>query len=705
MAQIDEKQRRTAEWLADQVAKTDANRYALWNLWGSVGSGKSSVLRLVANSLRGQGLVPIIVAAPGGEVDSAPIALLSTASQLESANLLNGEIAKLADPRRRWTEKLELLTRAVERHFDRVVLLCDEPARWYRSSESALYDTPDRCARSYADWIVNETNCRRVVTGWVSGFVPYDQRTPAPRLDDGRAFLAEDGKWGAAGEIAALLRQSLSQPMLDRSIWGVKLCVALCRFKSLDDVVAGMSFDRPADVLLDELLDLLERDTSHRLLCEALAQLAIPRTALPRVLFLEMTEELDSLDRDLISFCLVDWHGDRFALHPLVRDAVVGRTKDPRRWESDHPWRLRNAEREAWHRRLKAEYPLQIDTTLRDQLESLHHDLLGGNPNFADADARLHFVEQLHEIGRTLSYVHRHHERAAELFRIALRFDADHSYSHHYLAFNLDWLARNSEEIETHYQEAIRLQPDHPWWWSRWISYLATRGRFQDARQAWREAMAEISVSETGSSPEWLCRSLHRWVARWLLHWGELDFAEEVLRSVPREVARTDTSIQALGELLAALREAQSETAVFPLSVPAKERWSSGPHTNLPLRSHDKQLLSWQPARVECVESAEEMVFLLAARRPESRDSEPEYERLELTRNEVESIAYDFEWRDLGEGRFVEFGYYGPDNLRKMGLHRVVEWRDPRLLPLVPPPDRWYRRAVAAAWASKVEAD
>ena len=98
MAQIDEKQRRTAEWLADQVAKTDPNRYALWNLWGSVGSGKSSVLRLVAKSLFDRGFVAIIVAAPGGEVDAAPIALMSTASQLKSANLLNGELAKLTNP-------------------------------------------------------------------------------------------------------------------------------------------------------------------------------------------------------------------------------------------------------------------------------------------------------------------------------------------------------------------------------------------------------------------------------------------------------------------------------------------------------------------------------------------------------------------------------------------------------------------------------
>jgi len=248
-------------------------------------------------------------------------------------------------------------------------------------------------------------------------------------LDDGRTILAEGGEWGEAGELAGSLRKSLSQPTPGRSIWEMKLCVALCHFKAPADVVAEMSSDASSEVLLDELLDLFERDAARQLSCEALARLAIPRTALPRALFLEMTRELASLDRDLISSYLLDWHGDRFALHPLVRDAVVEKAKDLRRRESDHPWRLRRAEREAWHRRLKAEYPLLNGSTLRDELESLHHDLLGGNPDFADSDARLHFVEQLHEIGRTLSYVHRHHERAAEVFRIALRFDADQLWS------------------------------------------------------------------------------------------------------------------------------------------------------------------------------------------------------------------------------------------------------------------------------------
>jgi len=99
MATIDQKQQRTAHWLVDQVLKAAPNRDAVWNLTGAVGSGKTSVLRLVAESLRQTSLIPVLVTAPAGEVDAAPIALFEAASHLKRAALLNGESDILTDPR------------------------------------------------------------------------------------------------------------------------------------------------------------------------------------------------------------------------------------------------------------------------------------------------------------------------------------------------------------------------------------------------------------------------------------------------------------------------------------------------------------------------------------------------------------------------------------------------------------------------------
>lgn len=704
MATIDQKQRRTAHWLVGQVREAAADRHAVWNLTGAVGSGKTSVLRLAADSLREESLIPVVITSPAGEVDAAPIALFEAASHLKAANLLNGETDILTDPRRRWADKMDAVTTVLNRHSRDVVILCDEPTRWYHHQESLLDDTPDFCARSLAEWIAKDAVCRRIITGRIPDDVPSRDRTNAPRLDDGREFLAENKDWDQAQTLAKALQESLSQPVPFRSQWEMRLCVALCRFKSVGEAAARAASETSATVLLEEILDFLEQNPAYRSVCAALARLAIPRTGVRRTVLNELTSGLSPLDRSVIEECLCDWEQTRVALHPLVRQEVISRARDPRRWETSAPWRIPTDERKAVHARLRDEYPWENGAAFRNRLESLHHDLLGGTTDPSAADVRLCTVEQLHEIGRTLSHVHHEHRRAVSVFRLALSLDPAHPYSHHYLAFNLDWLAEEASEVECHYQEAIRLQSAHPWWWSRWISYLATRGRFPEARNAWREAVDAMSADEDWT-PRWLILSLHRWVARWLLHWGELDFAEEVLRSIRSEVAESDTSIQTLWNLLAALRAAERGAAVFPLTVPATDWWAPNPHTSLPLSWQGQPLRSWQPARVEAVDAARGVVHLLAATHPETTTSPVQYLEIELPRNEIDAAAHEFQGDQLCEDTFVELAYYGQNDVLRIGLHQATELRDRLLLPLVPPPDRWYRKAVEAAWQTAEEAD
>jgi tetratricopeptide (TPR) repeat protein len=294
---------------------------------------------------------------------------------------------------------------------------------------------------------------------------------------------------------------------------------------------------------------------------------------------------------------------------------------------------------------------------------------------------------------------------AVELFRLALDFDEQSAYSHHYLAFNLDWLAENAGEIEAHYQKAIDLQPSHPWWWSRWITYLATRGRFRAARETWRRAVDTLSISDDAAS-DWVYVSLHRWVARWLLHWGELDFAAEVLRSIPGRLRAGNPSVQALQDLLSALRIAEYEPAVFPLTVPYSLWWESPTgHTGLPPELGGLPLRSWRPARIEAIDAGTERVVFTAMRHPEEAGGKWKYFTEEFPRKDVESAAHEFSWGDLGEGRFVEFAYYGDKQLLRIGLHRETELRGPNILPLVPPPDRWYQHAVEESWESMKGSD
>lgn len=696
MRTIHERQRELAERLVEDVVRTRPDRDTLWNLNGTVGSGKTTILQIAQTSLWEKKLIPVTVNAPHGEADAGPIALLEIVDQLEGAHLVNGERSVIDDPRIGWSQKLETITTSIERNHTSIVLLCDEPALWYGVPHASLEDTPEHCARSLAEWLARGPTCRRILSGRLDEDVPILRRVRAPKLEDGRSLLVEPELWFSVGSVATDLFNGLTDKLQDRSFWEVKLYVALARFKPIGVVAEQANEGMPVRALLGELLDLVQSEEHHHFRL-GLARLALSRTPLSLESFHALTGDLNSLDRDLIRACLCVREDTRFGLHPLLRHEVIHRARDSRRSEKNKLWRLPATERRIAHQTLQAEFTSDDRNTLRSELESLHHECLGGTETLASSDSRLRFVEQLHQLGKTLSYGFGEHRRAADLFRLALEFDPAHPYSHHYLAFNLDWLGQQTSEVEMHYQKAIELQPTHPWWWSRWVSYLATRGRFREARSAWQSALDALSVGEEGAS-DWIYFALHRCVARWLLHWAELDFAEAVLRSIPETLAEGEMSIQALWNLLRALRIAEQGPAVFPLTVPIIDWWSANGHTGLPLTWDDHPMRHWKPARIEVIDQQSGRIQLVVASRPEKVEAPLDYHDLELSQAQVEQAAHNFSWSELKEGHFLELAYYGPENLLQIGLHQITEYRDPHLIPLVPPPDRWYQHAIDAAW-------
>ena len=70
MTTLDAKQTDTAEAIVGHLKDLPPGRNALWQLSGAVGSGKTTILRRVAEQLPSEGLVPIYVSAPAGEIDS-----------------------------------------------------------------------------------------------------------------------------------------------------------------------------------------------------------------------------------------------------------------------------------------------------------------------------------------------------------------------------------------------------------------------------------------------------------------------------------------------------------------------------------------------------------------------------------------------------------------------------------------------------------
>ena len=239
MPTLSERQDQTAVQLVRKLHGLTPGRESLLNLTGAVGSGKTSVLRRVAEELhREKRWIPVLVTAPNRENDSGPIALLETAGQLRASELLNGEVAILSDPRTRWADKMAAITEVVDKHCEDVVFLCDEPALWYQGEESLLEDTPQFSARLFAEWVASGARCRRIITGRIPGDAKPAGRIATPSLDDGREMLAHQGDWGILWDSASRLRESLPEPVPDRSAWEMKLCVALAALLPADEIAS-----------------------------------------------------------------------------------------------------------------------------------------------------------------------------------------------------------------------------------------------------------------------------------------------------------------------------------------------------------------------------------------------------------------------------------------------------------------------------------
>jgi hypothetical protein len=702
MTGLDEQQQSTAEKLVSESLESLSATSAVINLAGAVGSGKTTVLRLAEELFRQHGVEPIFLSAPFADAETSVTVLADAADSVTMAGILNGEAEILRDPNCRWLDKFRAITGVIDRERDKFVILCDEPFHWFRQGVSEVEGTTDFHARLVSDWIFKEAKCRRIVSGRVVATgLPRLKQFRVPRVDNGKAFLEGNAFWGSAADLASAISKLTKKSIEDRSVMEVRLLVAWAWLFDAKSAAKQCVREFSAKSLLENFLDRLEEsarnNSRHRAVCRAMSQLAVGRVDLPAWVSSDLLGELSTLEADVVKGCFCEQLRQSISLHPLVAHEVNSRMRGRKREDVTEIWRLAPPDRSRVHNLL---YDLANSTppgeSFRADLEALHHGVLCQQIQDFVSHSRLHFVEQLHEIGRSLSYIFRQHQKAAEVFRMALTFNEECAYSHHYLAFNLDWNAESPAEVEWHYQRAIALQPEHPWWWSRWISYLATRGRFKAAGKQWRDALDALSVTED-STPDWIYFSLHRWVARWMLHWSNLDLAENVLRSIPSSL-QSFAGITRLNELLTALRFAERGQAVFPLSVPANEWWSPRPHTNLPIELDGLRLSRWYPARVQCAENNGNFVVLYA-KPPVCPGDDALFDEIKLSREEVQAAAFQFNCQCLHEGSFIEIGFYGEGDELKIGLHADGPLEDPDLIPLVPPPDRWYRRAVKAAWS------
>ncbi len=663
----------------DEICAADPTTDAVWQIGGTAGSGKRSLLNQLSRRLTSSGITSIRMSAPSNQYDSVAIASMRLASGLNSQGLIEGDFSAFTDVRRTWDDKFSIIRSAVDRGATQITLLCDEPGLWLRDSDGeGGKDAYQANGRRFVDWLWNEMQCRRIITGWAPDQRPRPRFVVPKRITSAATLLSVSEYWGVLETVAAELAQKGGQRLSGITPLSLRLLVCLAAIIGSDRVLDELSTTGGAKHLAERLASSLTGSHERRGLVKTWARLALVRGSIERTLYESIREpHLDPVDIAILERGFLDADGDAFVLPRPLQGSI-----DPLHVLADA---------RAEHGQLSEQYRA-LATAVTDiskrclyEMEGFHHGVLRGDPT-QPIQGEPFFVDQLHAAGAALSYVFHDHRSAAVVFERAVALDPNDDYGHHYLAFNLDWLASDIDRVDWHYRQAIELNREHPWWWSRWICFLVTIGRGRHAQVAWRDAIDALSVESLPDDSR-VFEALHLWVARLLLHRAQLDFSEQVLNLTPSAVRKKHPGFRALDRLLTALREAERGRGVFPLSVPPREWWRQMPHLDFPPQIDGHPLIQWNPARVEQING--DSIRLVVGKKPID-SAPPTYGTITVDLQRFNTATLDARVEDLAEGRFLELAFYGNQGMLRIRCHPDTAWRDLDLPPFVPADPRRY---------------
>ena len=681
---------RVVEELASEVVAARPAPDALWHIWGPATGGKSTALRLLKERLYECGMHPITVTPPSRTLDSGPAALVEAAVGLKRHALIDGQIDRVCSPEVTWSEKTASLLDWMRDAQDKVVLLCDEPGTWPSAASE------DRHFAARADEIAVSLlgclQCRRVVAGEMPTGMRPRKSAHLGVVSAPDEWLIDASAWGVLTPAAIALQQRIGADLAGRSPLEIRLLVGIVELSSVDDVARWWATRPARRDIARRLVDTVERQNGdlYGFIKKAWRSLAVVRRSISNELLRHLVgAATDERSDALVRYCLLYPESSGHTLHWSLRlDA-----RDQESWSGEVQVQEVHRQLARYYTQSFKERSLAGDPrSLLDEVEAYHHATMSGDEGLVDS-LRPFFAEQLDALGRTLSRDFRRYHAAAAVFERACAWEPDDDYAHHYLAFNLDVVAERPPEVEMHYREAIRLAPEHAWWHSRWITYLVTRSRMNDAHRAWNDALDALGLPDPNVE-QWIYENLHLWIARLLVHRGQLDFAEDVLRGIPLEVREQHPGLGAITKRMKALVEARRSGAVFPLSIPP-DCWWSGPHLCQKRRSSGVVLTRWMPARVDAVD--EEEVNLHVADPPREDAPTPTFGFMVISTVDFNRWSGDQLAQDLSAGKFLELAWYGDgDNSEPMiRIHRAVAWEDRDLPPLFPKPERYLR---AAGW-------
>ena len=665
--------------LASKIRKTTSKSMA--SIVGPNGFGKSSLLSSTANELRLLGFVPVLINPPREELDTGSAAIVQLTTGLKNAGLINGEAVKITDPKMPWSDKLQITNQWIDSNKDQVVLLCDEPDRWpfFNAAEAMHSSYSDAHTKQLVEWLNDTCPCRRVITrtkmaGRRDSVTP--QFLTSENLSDGLLQFITCTDSDKLSVIADGMLSNRSSADIKFGALYVQLLVAFSYLTNRNTALGVMQYDTSVGTMAARIVETLNKP-EFRPLLEVLQTISLCRGMITNHMLKQIVgNSLDGESWDILVWCLLSRVGDCYDMPDPLRRLLLKRA------ESDH-------ENPSLHGNLRTIYQNAAKTVgvdgrspLVEEYEAWFHGAAIGDESLLDS---AFFVDQLHVLGRTLSRDQKKYAVAANVFKRCIDLDETDDYGHHYHAYNLDCLAKNTAAIESGYKKAIEINDSHPWWWSRWINYLITTGSAKDAKVAWDEASTNLGTA-SGSADDWVYGALHVWVARLSLHRAQLDFVERVLQDVPLRLQQTDARFIAIRHHLDAMRIARDGHSVFPIQVHPDSYWTK-PHLDLPLTTQEGKRMSWFPARIDFVD--DEFVGLVVGKHDLS-SGETTYGAVELTRTLFDDASFDEKASQLAEGHFIEMGFYGSGETMKIRVHENGPYIDPYLPDFDPPNPRRY---------------
>ena len=590
--------------------------------------------------------MPIIVAPPPRQVDTAALALADVAVGLDEFGLVPMTVHAWLQPRT-WWERCHLVQEwiAEAARSNPIVLLVDDPSQWPLPGASEIAWRTE----SVLDLLLAESIAiPRVVAR-------SDDRDRASetnvRCSEPTGLLDDETDWGETlAPVVAEVREKLPAIATESAVT-VGLAVGFAALTSPERLVEFWSRGTATSLVADELAKAVSQDRRLRPVWASWLSLAMPRRRVPDEWISDFARPTlaDERQQAVLDRCLLS-RGENTA---LVREARAASWRVP---EDEVMVSIRSAAAPPLYRL----YVKAMDQAVADgTFDSCCFAAEALNLTRRVPEARrieaipVPFSDHLNNIG-VASLEASEWTNAASAFSLSLEQDPDDAFALHHLGFSLDNEAREPRKVEQSYIQALSLDSTHVTWHERLVSFLVVQARVGDAAERFALSRVQLLPDEGDASVE-VYVHLHMPVAANLLRRAELPLTAQVLSTIPEWAQTRLTGLDAQQHRLTVLEAAAKEPSCVPADR-ATEAWWNQPELLGARDADGRPLQIWLAAGVEAASSSGldlQVAVIKVGREPRFGTTRMSWETVEERAQDLSRLA------SLDVGDFLEIGYYG----------------------------------------------